>query len=135
MVWTTSRLFFSHRPDQIGLSDRALLEDGEHRGGVIIRVDPIAHVLASAVEPGADPVDDVGDLPGDELLHVLPGAVVVRAVREGGLESERTYPRTDQEVAARLGRGIGAGRVVGGLRGELGRIIQLEVAIDSSVEM
>ena len=43
-------------------------------------MDPVADVLAAAVELGAHAVDDVRDLPGDELLHVLVGAVVVGAV-------------------------------------------------------
>ncbi len=36
-------------------------------------MDPVAHVEAVAVELRADAVDDVRDLPGDELLHVLEG--------------------------------------------------------------
>ena len=46
-------------------------------------MDPVADVLAGAVELGAQPGEHVGDLPRDELLDVLPGSVVVRAVGDG----------------------------------------------------
>ncbi len=40
--------------DQVGLADRAPLEDRQHRRGVVVDVDPVAHVLARAVELGPD---------------------------------------------------------------------------------
>ena len=66
--------------DEVGLPHAALGEDVPDGAGVVLGVDPVADVLAAAVELGADSVDDVGDLPGDELLHVLVGTVVVGAV-------------------------------------------------------
>lgn len=71
--------------DEIGLPHAALGEDGPHGRGVVLGVNPVADVLAAAVELGAHAVDDVGDLPGDELLHVLVGAVVVGAVGDRGV--------------------------------------------------
>lgn len=71
-------------PDEVGLPHPALREDVPDGRGVVLGVDPVADVLALAVELGADAVDDVGDLPGDELLHVLVGAVVVGAVGDRG---------------------------------------------------
>ena len=65
--------------DEVGLPQAALGEDVPDGAGVVLGVDPVAHVLALPVELGSDAVDDVGDLPGDELLHVLVGAVVVGA--------------------------------------------------------
>jgi len=68
------------RSDEVGLPRAALGQDVPDGRGVVLGVDPVADVLAAAVELGADAVDDVRDLPGDELLHVLVGAVVVGAV-------------------------------------------------------
>lgn len=68
------------RSDEVGLPHAAAGQDVPDGRGVVLGVDPVADVLAAAVELGADAVDDVRDLPGDELLHVLVGAVVVGAV-------------------------------------------------------
>lgn len=67
-------------PDEVGLPHAALGEDVPDSRGMVLGVDPVADVLAAAVELGAHAVDDVGDLARDELLHVLVGAVVVGAV-------------------------------------------------------
>ena len=63
--------------DEVGLADAAASEDAPHGGAVVLGVDPVADVAAVAVELRAHPVDQVGHLPGDELLHVLVGPVVV----------------------------------------------------------
>ena len=59
--------------DEVGLPHAALREDVPDGAGVVLGVDPVADVLATPVELGADAVDDVRDLPGDELLHVPVG--------------------------------------------------------------
>ena len=102
----------------------------EHGRGVVVGVDPVADVLARAVELGAHAVDDVGDLARDELLDVLPGPVVVRAVRHRRPHAEAADPRADQVVGAGLGRGVGGGRVVGRVLGEALGVVELEVAVD-----
>ena len=61
------------RADEVGLPHAALREDVPDGAGVVLGVDPVADVLATPVELGADAVDDVRDLPGDELLHVPVG--------------------------------------------------------------
>ncbi|ETI86608.1 MAG: hypothetical protein Q613_PSC00271G0001, partial [Propionibacterium sp. DORA_15] len=53
-----------------------------------VDVDPVANIETAAVELGASSLKDFGDLTGDELLDVLAWAIVVRAVRDGGLDSE-----------------------------------------------
>ena len=102
----------------------------EHGRGVVVGVDPVADVLAGAVELGADAVDDVGDLARDELLDVLPGAVVVGAVRDRRADAEAAHPGADEVVGAGLRGGVGRGRVVGGVLGEALRVVELEVAVD-----
>lgn len=116
--------------DEVGLPHPALGEDVPDGRGVVLGVDPVADVLAAAVELGAHAVDDVRDLPGDELLHVLVGAVVVGAVGDRGAKPVGAGPGAHEHVGARLGRAVGARRVVRRLLGELGRVVERQVAVD-----
>ena len=116
--------------DKVGLPQAALREDVPDGRGVVLGVDPVADVLALSVELGADAVDDVGDLPGDELLHVLVGAVVVGAVGDRGAKPVGAGPCAHEHVGARLGRAVRRARVVGRLLGELGRVVERQVAVD-----
>ncbi len=93
-------------------------------------MDPVADVLAAAVELGAHAVDDVGDLPGDELLHVLVGAVVVGAVGDRGAKPVGAGPRSDEHVGGSLGRAVRRGRLIGRLLSELRRVVERQVAVD-----
>ena len=117
-------------PDEVGLPRAALGEDIPDGRGVVLGVDPVADVLALTVELGADAVDDVRDLPGDELLHVLVGAVVVGAVGDRGAQAVGAGPGAHEHVGAGLGRAVRRGRVVGRLLGELGRVVERQVAVD-----
>ena len=116
--------------DEVGLPHAALGEDVPDGRGVVLGVDPVADVLAAAVELGADAVDDVGDLPGDELLHVLVGAVVVGAVGDRGAQAVGAGPGAHEHVGGSLGGAVGRARVVGRLLGELGGIVERQVAVD-----
>ena len=116
--------------DEVSLPRAALREDVPDGRGVVLGVDPVAHVLAAAVELGADAVDDVGDLPGDELLHVLVGAVVVGAVGDRGAQAVGAGPGAHEHVGAGLGRAVRRGRVVRRLLGELRRVVERQVAVD-----
>ena len=93
-------------------------------------MDPVADVLALTVELGAHAVDDVGDLARDELLHVLVGAVVVGAVGDRGAQAVGAGPGADQHVGGRLGGAVGARGPVGRLLGELGGVVERQVAVD-----
>ena len=116
--------------DEVGLPHAALGEDVPHRGAVVLGVDPVADVLALPVELGADAVDDVRDLPGDELLHVLVGAVVVGAVGDRGAKAVGARPGAHEHVGAGLGRAVRRARLVRRLLGELGRVVERQVAVD-----
>lgn len=116
--------------DEVGLPHAALGEDVPDGRGVVLGVDPVADVLALPVELGADAVDDVGDLPGDELLHVLVGAVVVGAVGDRGAQAVGAGPGAHEHVGGSLGGAVGRARVVGRLLGELGGIVERQVAVD-----
>ncbi len=93
-------------------------------------MDPVADVLALPVELGADAVDDVRDLPGDELLHVLVGAVVVGAVGDRGVQAVGAGPCAHEHVGTRLGGAIGARGLIRRLLGELGGVVERQVAVD-----
>lgn len=116
--------------DEVGLPHAALGQDIPDGRGVVLGVDPVADVLAAAVELGADAVDDVGDLPGDELLHVLVGAVVVGAVRDRGAQAVGAGPGAHEHVGAGLGARVRRGRAVRSLLGELGGVVERQVAVD-----
>ena len=117
-------------PDEVGLPRAALGEDVPDGRGVVLGVDPVADVLAPPVELGADAVDDVRDLARDELLHVLVGAVVVGAVGDRGAQAVGAGPGAHEHVGGRLGARIRAARVVRRLLGELGRVVERQVAVD-----
>lgn len=116
--------------DEVGLPRAALGEDVPDGRGVVLGVDPVAHVLAAAVELGAHAVDYVGDLARDELLHVLVGAVVVGAVGDRGAEAVGAGPRAHEHVGAGLGTRVRRGRVIRRLLGELRRVVERQVAVD-----
>lgn len=63
--------------DQVGFADFALPQDRPHRARVVVDVYPVADVAPVAAKLRPAPCEDVGDLAGDELLHVLIGSVVV----------------------------------------------------------
>lgn len=123
-------VLFAISSDEVGLPHPSLGEDIPHRGAVVLGVDPVADVLAAAVELGADAVDDVGDLPGDELLHVLVGSVVVGAVGDRGAQAVGAGPGAHEHVGAGLGRAVRGARLVRRLLGELRRVVERQVAID-----
>ena len=116
--------------DEVGLPHAALREDVPDGAGVILGVDPVADVLAAAVELGAHAVDDVRDLPGDELLHVLVGAVVVGAVGDRGAKPVGAGPGAHEHVGRRLGARVRRARPVRRLLGELRGVVERQVAVD-----
>ena len=116
--------------DEVGLPRAALGEDVPDGRGVVLGVDPVSDVLAAAVELGAHAVDDVGDLPWDELLHVLVGAVVVGAVGDRGAQAVGAGPCAHEHVGGRLRRAVGARRLIRRLLGELGGVVERQVAVD-----
>ena len=117
------------RADQVRLADTALGQNGPHARAVVLGVDPVAHVLAFAVQLRALPVQDVRDLARDELLHVLVGPVVVRAIRDRGPDPVRAGPGAHQHVAGGLRGAVRGARMVRGGFGEPGRVVQREVAV------
>lgn len=116
--------------DEVGLPRAALGQDVPDGAGMVLGVDPVADILALSVELGANAANDVGDLPGDELLHVLVGTVVVGAVGDRGAQAVGAGPGAYEHVRARLGRAVRRGRPVRRLLGELGGVVERQVAVD-----
>lgn len=116
--------------DEVGLPHAAAGQDVPDGAGVVLGVDPVADVLTLPVELGAHAVDDVGDLPGDELLHVLVGAVVVGAVGDRGAQAVGAGPCAHEHVGGSLRRAVRGGGLIGRLLGELRRVVERQVAVD-----
>lgn len=116
--------------DEVGLPRAALGEDVPDGRGVVLGVDPVADVLAPPVELGAHAVDDIRDLPGDELLHVLVGTVVVGAVGDRGAQAVGAGPGANEHVGGSLGARVRGARLIRRLLGELRRVVERQVAVD-----
>ena len=86
------------RADQIRLTDTTLRQDRPHAAGMVLGMDPVAHVLALAVQLRTLPVQDVRDLTRDELLHMLERPIIVRTVRDRRANPVRARPRAHQHV-------------------------------------
>lgn len=71
-------------------------------------MNPVADIFAIPVELGADAAQNVGDLPRNELLDMLIGPVVVRAVGDSGLHAVGAMPGADEHIGGRLGGAVGA---------------------------
>ena len=117
------------RPDEVGLPLTSLREYVPHGTGVVLGVDPVTHVLAVSVGLGAHATDDVGDLTWYELLHMLVGAIVVRAIRYRRANAVGTYPGTHEQVRGRLGRAVGTRGAIGILGSEATGLIEGEVTV------
>ena len=116
--------------DEVRLAATPAGQNLPHGRRVVIDVDPVANVAAVAVELGAHAVDDVGDLPGDELLHVLVGAVVVRAVGDGRPQAVRAGPGAHEHVRGGLRGAARRARPIGRLLGEARGVVRGQVAVD-----
>ncbi len=63
--------------DDIGFAEFAFLEYQVDGGVVVVDVDPVADLLAGAIELGGAAFQNLGNLARDELFDVLIRAVVV----------------------------------------------------------
>ncbi len=93
-------------------------------------MNPVADLLARAVQLGLNIAEDVRDLAGDKFFDVLVRAVVVTTVTNSGLDAKTSNPGADQVIAAGLGAGVGAGWIIGGCFLEAVWIVQFQVAKD-----
>ena len=85
--------------DVVGLPDTSARHDGPHRGVMVYHVEPVANVLAVAIDWQGLALQHVEDHEGDELFWKLIGPVVVRAIRDSDREAIGVAIRLDQKVA------------------------------------
>ena len=93
--------------DIVGLVDLALVEDEVDSTGVVLYIEPVAHVLALAIHGKGLALTDVVDEEGDELLGELIRAIVIRTVCHYCRHTIRIMVSTYEVVATGLGGGIG----------------------------
>ena len=110
--------------DVVGVGNLSSMENHVDGTGMVLHVEPVAHVLALAIDGKGTAMADVVDEEGDELLGELEGAVVVGAVRDDGGHAVGVVEGTHEVVAAGLGSRIGAVglvlEVLGEERGTIG---------------
>ncbi len=117
--------------DVVNLADAALLQDEVDGAAVILDIEPVADVLAVAVDWQLLVGQRVDDHQRDELLREVIRAVVVRAARDRRRDLVGAVIRHDQEVRTGLRSRIRARRLeVRLLREEQVRTVERQVAVD-----
>ena len=114
---------FVEPADIVRLGNLPVMENHVDSAGVVFHEEPVAHVLALAVNRQRLLVADVVDEERDELLGELVRTVVVGAVRHDGRHAVGIVERANEMVGARLRRGIR------GVRRVLRRFVEEVVAI------
>ena len=117
--------------DVVDLADAALLQDQVDGMAVVLDVEPVADVLAVAVDRQLLVGQRVDDHQRDELLREVIRAVVVRAARDRRRNLVGAMIRHDQEVRTGFRSRIRARRLeVRLLREEQVRTVERQVAVD-----
>ena len=93
---------FVEAADVVCLGNPAVVEDHVNGAGMVVDVQPVADVLALAVDRKWLAVADIVDEKRDELLRKLIRPVVVRAVRHDGRHAVGVMERADKVVARRF---------------------------------
>lgn len=81
--------------NDIGFTDLSVIQN--QVDGIIVVIDmyPVTYLFTSAIKFRWQTRKNVGDLPWDELLYVLVGAVIIGTVGNGGRYVKRTNPRSN----------------------------------------
>ena len=98
--------------DVVRLGDLSLVEDEVDGAGVVNDVEPVAHVLALAVDGQRLAVAYIVDKQRNQLLRELIRAVVVRAVGDDGGQAVGVVEGAHEVVGAGLGGAVGRVRQV-----------------------
>ena len=115
--------------DAVGAAGAALLDRGEERPGMVVDVQPVADVLALAVDRDGLATQALQDDDGDELLGELIRTVVIGAVRHHDRQAVGVHPGAGEVIARGLAGAIRRMRVVRGRLVE-GRVRRAEGAED-----
>lgn len=117
--------------DVVDLADAALLQDQVDGMAVILDVEPVADVLAVAVDRQLLVGQRVDDHQRDELLREVVRTVVVRAARDRRRDLVGAVVGHDEQVSTGLRSRIRARRLeVRLLREEQVRAVERQVAVD-----
>ena len=90
-----------------------MLQNMAERGCVIVYMQPVAHLIAGAVDRQRLPIQRFGDHQWDQFLRELPGPVVVGAVGQDDRQAISLSPSLHQVIARGFRSGIGRARCVG----------------------
>ena len=117
--------------DVVDLADAALLQDEVDGMAVVLHIEPVADVLAIAVDRQFLVGQRVDDHQRDELLREVVRAVVVRAARDCRRDLVGAVIRHDEQVSTGFRSRIRARRLeVRLLREEEVRAVERQVAVD-----
>ncbi len=92
--------------DIVAFAGAAPRQHGVERAGVILDMQPVAHVVALAVDRNRLAVQRLQDRERDQLLGEVIGAVIVRAVAQHCRQAERFVPGAHEMVRGCFRRGI-----------------------------
>ena len=107
---------FVETADVVRLGNLSVMENHVDGAGMVFHEEPVAHVLALAVDRKRFLVADVVDEQRNQFFGELVRTVVVGTIRHDGRHAVGIVERTHKMVGARLGCGIrGVRRVLGGL--------------------
>ena len=93
---------FIESADVVRLGDLSIMENQVYGLGVVLDIEPVAHVLPLTVDRQRAALTDVIDEQRDKLLRELVGAVVVRAVRHDDRHPVGVVVSPDEMVAGGL---------------------------------
>ena len=105
---------FVESADIVGFGDAAFVEDQVDGAGVVFDVEPVADILALAIDRQRPAVADVVDEQRDQLFGKLIGPVVVRAVGYDRRQTVGVVVGPHEMVGRGFGRRIGGVGIVAG---------------------
>ena len=114
---------FVEAADIVRLGNFAVMENHVDGAGMVFHEEPVAHVLALAINRERLLVADVVDEKRDELFGELVRAVVVAAVRDNRRHAVSVVERANEVIGTRLTRRVRTMRRV------LGRLVEEVVAV------
>ena len=118
---------FIETADVVRLGNLTIVENHVDGASMVFHEEPVAHVLALAVNRKRLLVADVVDEQRDELLGELVRTVVVGAVRDNRRHAVGVVERANKVVGARLRSGIRAMRRV--LRGFVEEVVAISQVV------
>ena len=99
---------FAVRADQIRFADATARQNLPYRRRVVFRMNPVAHVLAGAVQFRPRAFQNGCDLSWNEFFHMLVWPVIVGTVGNGGAQAVCARPRAHQMVGRGFRRAVRA---------------------------